>query len=143
MSTIARLRFSVALVGTVAVVGAIGYPLFGLGWGDVLYMTIITVTTVGYRELLEPSGWTSPFTVVIIVAWVSTVLYAVTLTVQAAVEDQLRKFAGRRRMNRRIEGFRDHTWICGWGRVGRAVADGLPQAALVGVTCGNPKEATA
>ena len=128
VSIIARLRIAVALVATVVIVGTIGYRLFGLGWGDALYMTVITVTTVGYRELLEPTGWNSLFTVVIIVTGVSTVLYTFTLTVQAVVEGQLREFVGRRRMDRRIEGFRGHTVICGWGRVGRAVADDLRRA---------------
>lgn len=143
VSIIARLRIAVALVATVVVVGTIGCRLFGLGWADALHMTVITATTVGYRELFEPSGWNSLFAVVIIVTGVSSILYTVTLTNQAVVEEKVRECVGRRRMNRRIEGFRGHTVMCEWGRVGRAVADDLRLVALIDTACGHAEEATA
>jgi len=106
------------------VVGSIGYMLFGLDLIDAMYMTVITITTVGYRELLgeELADSEKLFTMAIIVIGVSTVLYTFTLGVQVVVEGQLREFVGRRRMDRKISEMRDHVVVCGWGRVGKAVA---------------------
>lgn len=61
----------------------------------------------------------------IIITGVSTVLYTFTLAVQVVVEGQLRDFVGRRRMDREISRLSGHTVVCGWGRVGRAVAADL------------------
>jgi voltage-gated potassium channel len=125
-STIKRLRIALGLVGSVAVAGVIGYRVTGLGWMEAIYMTVITVTTVGYREVGgQPSVGEQIFTIVIITTGVSTVLYTFTLGVQTVVEGQLREFVGRRRMNKVIEGFRDHTIVCGLGRVGQTVVDDL------------------
>jgi voltage-gated potassium channel len=73
----------------------------------------------------QPSNGEQIFTIVIITTGVSTVLYTFTLGVQTVVEGQLREFVGRRRMNKVIEGFRDHTIVCGLGRVGQTVVDDL------------------
>jgi voltage-gated potassium channel len=125
-STMNRLRIALGLVGAVAVAGVIGYRFTGMSWMEAVYMTVITVTTVGYREVGgHPSNGEQIFTIFIIIGGVSTVLYTFTLGVQTVVEGQLREFVGRRRMNRMIEGFRDHTIVCGFGRVGRTVVDDL------------------
>lgn len=115
------------MVLTVFVVSTIGYVLFGLSLVDAMYMTITTITTVGYREVNGPDLGLAEklFGMAIIVTGVSTVLYTFTLGVQVVVEGQLREFVGRRRMDRKIAGMRDHIIVCGWGRVGRAVASEL------------------
>lgn len=103
-STIGRLRLALGLVLTVFVVGTIGFWAFGLGFIDSMYMTITTITTVGYRELNGPDISTAEklFTMGIIVTGVSTVLYTFTSVVQTIVEGQLREFVGRRRMDNKI-----------------------------------------
>ncbi len=123
-TTIGRLRLALALVLTVFVVGTIGYWRYGLPIIDAMYMTITTITTVGYREMNGPdiSDTEKLFTMSVIVTGVSTVLYTFTLVVQTIVEGQLREFVGRRRMDRQIAGMRGHVIVCGWGRVGRAAA---------------------
>jgi voltage-gated potassium channel len=115
------------MVLTVFVIGTVGYVVLGLSLVDAMYMTVITITTVGYREVVgePPSDAEKWFTMVIIVTGVSTVLYTFTLGVQVVVEGQLREFVGRRRMDRKIAGMRDHVIVCGWGRVGRAVGHDL------------------
>jgi voltage-gated potassium channel len=118
------------MVAIVFVIGTIGYAMFGLSPVDAVYMTIITITTVGYRELLgeDLTDAEKLFTVGIIITGVSTVLYTFTLGVQVVVEGQLREFVGRRRMDKKIAGMRDHVIVCGWGRVGKAVAHDLVRA---------------
>jgi voltage-gated potassium channel len=123
-STIGRLRLALGLVLSIFVAGTIGFWLFGLSLIDAMYMTVTTITTVGYRELNGPdiNDAEKIFTMVIIVTGVSTVLYTFTLVVQMIVEGQLREFVGRRRMDKKISEMQDHVIVCGWGRVGRAAA---------------------
>jgi voltage-gated potassium channel len=123
-STIGRLRLALGFVLTIFVVGTIGFSAFGLAFVDAMYMTVTTITTVGYREINGPDISTAQkfFTMGIIVTGVSTVLYTFTLSVQAIVDGQLREFVGRRRMDKKISEMHDHVIVCGWGRVGRAVA---------------------
>ena len=123
-STIGRLRLALGLVLSIFVAGTIGYMAFGLAFIDAMYMTITTITTVGYREMNGPdiNNAEKVFTMTIIVTGVSTVLYTFTLVVQMIVEGQLREFVGRRRMDRKIAEMQGHVIVCGWGRVGRAAA---------------------
>mgnify|MGYP001815198523 FL=1 len=113
------------MVIAVGIAGTIGYWLFGMSLTDAAYQTVTTVTTVGFRELQEFNNLEQWFTIVIIITGVSTVLYTFTLAVQVVVEGQLRDFVGRRLMDREINKLTGHTVVCGWGRVGRAVADDL------------------
>lgn len=113
------------MVLSVLIVGTVGYLLFGLSLTDAIYQTVTTVTTVGFREVHEFSGPEKWFTIFIIITGVSTVLYTFTLSVQLVVEGQLRDFVGRRLMDREINKLEGHTVVCGWGRVGKAVAEDL------------------
>ena len=113
------------MVIAVGIAGTIGYWLFGMSLTDASYQTVTTVTTVGFRELQEFNNLEQWFTIVILITGVSTVLYTFTLAVQVVVEGQLRDFVGRRLMDREINKLTGHTVVCGWGRVGRAVADDL------------------
>ena len=65
------------------------------------------------------------FTIVVIIAGVGAVLYTFTLSVQLVAEGWLSDLVGRRRMDRKIADLRGHVVVCGWGRVGRTVADHL------------------
>ncbi len=129
-TTIGRLRLAVGLVLAVFVVGTLGYVALGLSFVDAMYMTLTTITTVGYREITGPDVTTGEkwFTMALIVVGVGTMLYTLTLVVQAVVEGQLREFVGRRRMDKKISEMRGHIIVCGWGRVGSAVAHDLRQA---------------
>ncbi len=116
------------MVAAVFIVGTIGYWMFGLSLTNAVYQTVTTVTTVGFREVHEFDNLEKWFTIVIIITGVSTVLYTFTLVVQLVVEGQLRDFVGRRLMDREINKFEGHTVVCGWGRVGKAVAEDLVHA---------------
>ncbi|MEM1335233.1 MAG: potassium channel protein [Actinomycetota bacterium] len=127
-STADRLRVAIGAVVVISAVGTIGYRILGLSWLDSVYMTIISITTVGYRELDVDDTFSADekiFTIVLIVVGVSTVLYTFTLVVQTVVEGHLSELVGRRRMDRRINQMSGHTIVCGWGRVGSAVAHDL------------------
>ena len=127
-TAIGRLQRAIAMVIAVGIVGTIGYWMFGMSLTDASYQTVTTVTTVGFRELQDFNNLEQWFTIFIIITGVSTVLYTFTLAVQVVVEGQLRDFVGRRMMDREINKMSGHTVVCGWGRVGRAVADDLIHA---------------
>jgi len=113
------------MVVAVTVFGTAGYVGFGFTLLDALYQTVTTITTVGFRELAVFGTAEKVFTIILIVVGVSTVLYTFTLVVQSVVEGHLSEFVGRRRMDRQINQLRNHTIVCGWGRVGAAVAHDL------------------
>jgi voltage-gated potassium channel len=127
-TAIGRLRRAIAMVVAVLIVGTVGYLLFGLSFTDAVYQTVTTVSTVGFRELHDFSTLEQWFTIGVIILGASTVLYTFTLAVQVVVDGELRQFLGRRFMNREISKLSGHTIVCGWGRVGRAVADDLAEA---------------
>jgi voltage-gated potassium channel len=125
---IARVRLALGMFAGVFVLGTIGYRLFGLPWIDAAYQTLTTITTVGFRELGDFGTAEKLFTMAVIITGASTALYTLTLTMQMVVEGQIREFVGRRRMDKRIADMRGHVIVCGWGRVGKAVANELARS---------------
>jgi voltage-gated potassium channel len=115
---------AIALLVSVIVGGTVGYVLVE-GWSvwDAFYMTVITVTTVGYKEVhdLSPAG--QAFTVVLLLGGVGTVLYTFTFLATAIVEGGLPKRLQRRRLYHMLENIRDHFIVCGYGRIGAIVTD--------------------
>ncbi len=114
---------AVALLFLVLTTGTAGYVLIE-GWTpwDALYMTVTTVTTVGYREVHPLSQGGQVFTVFLIVTGVGTALYAVTLMATDIVEGGLHHRWEQHRRARMIEDLHDHFILCGSGRIGTVVA---------------------
>jgi voltage-gated potassium channel len=112
----------------IVIVGIIGYS-FIEGWPfiDSLYMTIITLSTVGYREVYALSDGGRIFTIFLIILGVGVVFYLLTNLVGYILEGELGLRIGRRRMENRISKLRNHFIICGYGRVGEAVAKSLKE----------------
>ncbi len=115
--------FAVALLVMIVAGGTVGYAVIE-GWSvwDALYMTIITVTTVGYGEVHPLSRAGQAFTVVLLVGGVGAALYTFTLLATVVVEGGLPKRLQRRRQQRMLETISDHFIICGYGRIGSIVA---------------------
>jgi voltage-gated potassium channel len=128
MSHWRRLAGAVSALGAVIVVGTVGYVLLGFPWLDALYQTVTTVATVGFREVQPLSSTGKVFTMALILVGVGTTLYALSVLIETLVEGQLQDLLGRRRMHRAIAELHDHVIICGWGRVGRSIADDLAAA---------------
>lgn len=127
-----RLRVAVSALGTVLLAGFVGYQVItGAGPLEALYMTVITVTTVGFGEIVPLDAAGRVLTMVLIVAGVSSASYAAITAAEFVVEGHLRNIIERRRMQREIEELEGHVIVCGFGRVGRHVAtqlarDGVP-----------------
>jgi voltage-gated potassium channel len=115
---------AVALLVLVFLTGTIGYVLIE-GWNawDAFYMTVTTVTTVGYKEVHPLSRAGEVFTVVVLIAGVGTALYTFTLFATAMVEGGLHHQLERWRRDRMIDQLRDHFIVCGFGRIGSIICD--------------------
>lgn len=112
------------LVGVI-VVGTVGYLLLGLPFLDALYQSVTTVTTVGFREVGEPTAGFRVFTIVLVLLGVGSALYALGVLLESLVEGAVAQRFGRRRMQRQLDTLCDHVIVCGWGRVGRSIVDAL------------------
>jgi voltage-gated potassium channel len=128
LSLLSRFRLPLALLAAVLAYGVGGYVLLE-GWSllDAVYMTVTTLTTVGFREVRRLDGSGQVFTVSLILLGVITVFSAVGVLTQALVDGELAVLARRRRMDRRIQRLRDHYVVCAFGRVGRTVVEQLRQ----------------
>jgi voltage-gated potassium channel len=117
----------IALTAVLAI-GTIGYAVLGFGWLDALYQTVTTVSTVGFQEVEPLDGTGQVFTIVLILVGVGATLYALAAIVELILEGRLNELLGRRRMEQSIAAKRGHVIICGWGRVGRAIASDVHAA---------------
>jgi len=125
VSNVRRIQFGLLAVLAVLAAGSVGYVVLGFGLLDAVYQTVTTITTVGFREV-HPLGTAGKiFTIVLIIVGVGTALYAFSVVLESLVEGHLRQHFERRKMEREIARMSGHTIVCGWGRVGRAVADYL------------------
>ena len=113
-----RLGLAGALVIAVVAFGTVGFVIIeNVRVFDSLYMTVTTVTTVGYREVFELSHAGRIFNLVLIVMGIGSVFYTATTALELAVDN-----FGRRRsrpMERSISRLKNHFIVCGFGRVGR------------------------
>jgi len=93
------------------------------GWGliDAVYMTAITITTVGFSEVHEMSETGRWFTIVLVITGVATFLYVAGSLVQFMVEGKIREIMGRRTLDKKIAHLKNHYIVCGYGRIGRVL----------------------
>jgi voltage-gated potassium channel len=118
-----RIATAGALFLALLAFGVVGYALIE-GWSflDALYMTVTTVSTVGFREVKPLSTGGQIFTLFLIVFGVGVFFYAFTAVVQIAVEGEVGRLLGVTRMKARIGGLKGHYILCGFGRVGEEIA---------------------
>lgn len=121
-----KLRYALLMLMGIIALGTCGYyfvehmPLF-----DAFYMTIITLSTVGFSEVVPLSQAGRFITVIIIFLGISVGAYTIGMLVRALVEGELVKIFGRRKVQRQISGLKNHFIICGYGRIGRIVCHEL------------------
>jgi voltage-gated potassium channel len=105
-----------------------GIGLFGFhltehwSYGKSFYVTVITVSTLGYNDILDISTAGKVLTVIIVLLGIGTAGFAVTSLAQYFMALEVHTLLGRRRMEKEIQSLKDHFIICGAGRVGRRVA---------------------
>jgi len=124
-------RFWVALAVLVAILvaGTLGYRLLvGGSWFEGLYMTVITLSTTGFGEVVPGLSQSVPgriFTMVMIIFGMGLLLWVVGNTTAFLVEGQLSTLLRRRKMEKRIAAMRDHVIVCGVGTTGIEVINEL------------------
>jgi voltage-gated potassium channel len=95
------------------------------GWSawDAFYMTIISVTTAGYREVHPMSRAGEAWTAIVLLCGVATLFYTASIVMALVVEGGLSAQLGRRWFNRMLHDIEDHFIICGYGRIGAIIAE--------------------
>ena len=126
-----RLLYTFLAIGATLSIGTAGftlidnYPPF-----DAFYMTLTTLTTVGYGEIHPLSHGGRIFNSFLIIFGVSTIFIAIGAMTQTIIEREFGEAIGKRRNKRMIDNLKDHYIICGYGRVGRGAAAELQHAGV-------------
>ena len=128
------LRQLAALLLTILVSGTLGYSIVEDGWTlfDGFYMTLITLTTIGFSEVHTLSTGGRILTVLIIVFGLGAAATILTQLAQMMMEGNLLAVWRKRRMEKKIAKMKDHVIICGYGRIGQAICRDLTN---MGVQC--------
>lgn len=118
-----RLLYALFLILFVSLVGTIGYYLIEEQWSmlDAFYMTIITLTTVGFGETHDLTDKGRVFTIVLIISSMGIAGYSVSTIASFVLEGQLNDIIRGRRMENYISGLSQHIIVCGGGRTGKHV----------------------
>ena len=120
------------LIGFIAVlaIGTAGYVLIEDNWTvlESLYMTVITITTIGFGEVRELSDAGRMFTILVIVMGLGLAAALIARLGQFVVESGIKDLYGRRKMTERIKKLRHHYILCGYGRTGSSIARKLQES---------------
>ena len=114
-----RIRYALMALTAALLFGTVGFHLIE-GWSlaDSLYVTVQTLTTVGYGDQTPQRGTGRLFAVIVMLMGAGGVAYAASIIVQSVVQSELIATFGRRRRSRTMSKLHDHYIICGSGRVG-------------------------
>ena len=140
-ATVKRILYGLGAIAIVVAGGGIGYYLIGHGkWplSDCLYMTMITITTVGYAEVLpgmDTTEYARGFTVVLLMFGTGTIVFFASTITAFIIEGDLKNALFANKLKKRIKKMKDHIIVCGAGSTGRNVieeliATGVPVIAI-------------
>lgn len=117
-----RITVIVVLIISIILGGAVGYHIIE-GWPfiDAFYMTIITISTVGFGEVRPLSGVGKVFTIILILSGVATITTGVSLIFSSIIEGTFGEIMRRQRMKKKLKKIKDHFIICGIGVVGEDI----------------------
>ena len=129
MTPTRRLTIALLTLGIVTSIGTVGFvALEGLSIADALYLTVVSITTVGYGDVVPQTTAGRWFTMLLILSGVGSAFYLFTVGAQLVLEGQLRDFFGRTAMQRQVDRQANHVIVCGYGRFGRVVAEELARS---------------
>jgi len=120
MDPLRKVLFSLLTLFALIGGGTAGYVIIE-DWSafESLYMTVITLATVGYKEVYELSFNGKVFTIILIVSGTGILAYTIGSMLQFMVEGQLRRLLGRKKLQKKISSLKGHYIVCGYGRIGR------------------------
>ncbi|PLX87781.1 MAG: potassium channel protein [Desulfuromonas sp.] len=122
MDPLHKFRYSLITLIVLIGSGTAGYMAIE-GWTTIeaLYMTIITLSTIGFREVHSLSFEGRVFTILLIIFGAGTIAYTIGTLIQFMVEGQLRTLLGRKKVEKQISRLHSHYIVCGYGRIGRLI----------------------
>ena len=121
-----KIYTAVFLLCLMLFIGIAGYKLIsGYSWIDAFYMTVITITTVGFGEVYPLSDSAKIFTVFLILASVVILGYAISVITEYILSKNNIEELKQKKMQKKIDGYKGHIIICGYGRNGRQAANKL------------------
>jgi len=124
-----RIRYALLALAAAILFGTVGFYLIeGFSLTDSLYVTVQTLTTVGYGDVPPRSSLGRVFAVVVMLLGAGGVALAVSTIVQSVVQSELVATFGQRRRSKRMSKLHDHYIICGSGRVGSHLVRDLSRA---------------
>ncbi len=123
LTSLKKLQIGLGIILTIIIIGTVGYMLIEK-WSffDSFYMTIITISTTGFKEVKPLSTSGMVLTVGLIITGVLAIAYTGSRGIQVLVESQILR---RRRMAKRLSEISNHYIICGFGRMGKQIAEYL------------------
>ncbi|MGC6429713.1 MAG: potassium channel family protein [Jejuia sp.] len=118
-----RIYTALALLVLILFIGVFGYRyISNYSWVDALYMTVITMTTVGFGEVVPLDDQSKIFTIFLILASVIIVGYALSIITEYILSKNNVEELKQKKMQKKIDSFKDHVVICGYGRNGKQAA---------------------
>jgi len=121
-----KLYLAVSLVFIVVLIGVIGYRfLADYSWIDALYMTVITMATVGFKEVQPLDDSAKIFTVFLISASVFILGFAIAVLTEYILGRNSLQLLKKKRVKNKIKSLSDHVVVCGYGRNGMQAAERL------------------
>ncbi|GAL72637.1 potassium channel family protein [Jejuia pallidilutea] len=118
-----RIYTALILLAFIVVIGVFGYRFISnYSWVDALYMTVITMTTVGFGEVVPLDDQSKIFTIFLILASIIIVGYALSIITEYILSKNDIEELKHKKMQKKIDGFKDHVVICGYGRNGKQAA---------------------
>lgn len=136
-----RIWFAALIPLVLILIGTAGYVLIEhWGWFDALYMTVLTLTTIGFLEVHELSQAGRAFTIGLALGGAFSVATAAAVVLRAIVSGEFLRRFGKQRMETTLASISDHVIVCGYGRVGRLVAEDLGAAGVRSVIIDNARD---
>ncbi len=118
-----KIYLAFALILAILFIGVLGYRYISdYGWLDALYMTIITVTTVGFMEVRPLDAESKVFTVLLIITSVFIFAYAISVITEYILSRNSLQILKKRKVKSKIKSLDGHTIVCGYGRNGMQAA---------------------
>ena len=121
--------FATVMLALVVSLGTVGYmTLEHWNFLDSLYMTVITISTVGFSEVNPVSNQGRILTMAVLISGLGVLAYVVGTLTRTLVEGQLLEVMGRKKLERQIQKLKNHYIICGYGRVGRIICEEIKKS---------------
>ncbi len=121
-----KIYLALILMVSVLLIGVLGYRLLSdYSWLDALYMTIITVTTVGFMEVEPLDASAKIFTVLLITSSVFIFAYAISVVTEYVLSKNSLQLLKKKRVKNKIKSLAEHVIVCGYGRNGMQAAERL------------------